>query len=193
MAATHEATTAPVGDEHADGPPQHRGRYLRFGAMIFVSMIVMYGVMFLNTYQLDHVEFSETRFFMTLLMGATMTVIMLGFMWSMHPDRRINIGILAVAAVVFTGALWLVRSQITVDDNAYMRGMIPHHSIAILTSENAQLDDVRVRALADGIIASQCREIAEMKWLIDDINDHGTARSTEDAANRPVPDFPDTC
>lgn len=190
MSPTPETSTAPVSDEHTS---LHRGTYLRLGAMIVVSMIVMYGVMFLNTYQLDHVEFSETRFFMTLLMGATMTAIMLGFMWSMHPDRRINFGILALAAVVFSVALWLVRSQITVDDNAYMRGMIPHHSIAILTSERAQIDDVRVRALADGIIASQCREIAEMKWLIDDIDDHGAARSAEDATTRPVPDFSDAC
>jgi uncharacterized protein (DUF305 family) len=44
--------------------------------------------------------------------------------------------------------------------------MIPHHSIAILTSERATLDDPRVRKLADGIITAQRREIAEMKALL---------------------------
>jgi len=47
--------------------------------------------------------------------------------------------------------------------------MIPHHSIAILTSERARIKDPRVRKLADGIIEAQRREIEEMKTLIDDL------------------------
>jgi uncharacterized protein (DUF305 family) len=50
-----------------------------------------------------------------------------------------------------------------------MKAMIPHHSIAILTSERAHISDPRVRALADEIISSQKREIAEMKALIADL------------------------
>ena len=167
--------------------------YLRFGAMIVTSMVVMFGVMYLNTFQASHVEFSETRFYMTLLMGATMTVVMLAFMWSMYASRRVNVAILAAAAVVFGGGLWLVRSQVAVGDVAYMRGMIPHHSIAVLTSERADIDDLRVRALADDIIAAQCREIAEIQWLIDDIRKHGKSRDAAAAAERPVPEFDDEC
>jgi uncharacterized protein (DUF305 family) len=63
----------------------------------------------------------------------------------------------------------LVRSQATVGDVAWMKAMIPHHSIAILTSERARITDPRVRELADGIIATQRREIAEMEALIADI------------------------
>jgi uncharacterized protein (DUF305 family) len=70
---------------------------------------------------------------------------------------------------VFAVALWLARSQATVDDVSYMRAMIPHHSIAILTSERAGIADARVRKLADGIIESQRREIAEMQSLIRDL------------------------
>lgn len=143
--------------------------YTRFAAMIATSTVVMFGLMYLNTYQLSHVYFSETRAYMALVMGATMAVIMLAFMLKMHDNRRANLAIFAGSAVVFAVALWLVRSQKTVDDVAYMKAMIPHHSIALLTSERAQIKDPRVRKLADGIIATQRKEIAEMQALIQDI------------------------
>lgn len=140
--------------------------YGRFAAMIVTSTVVMFGLMYLNTYALDHVYFSETRAYMALVMGATMAVIMLGFMLAMYTDRRLNLAIALGSAVVFVAALWLVRSQATIGDVAWMRAMIPHHSIAIMTSERAHLTDPRVRKLADGIIESQRREIGEMEALI---------------------------
>jgi uncharacterized protein (DUF305 family) len=143
--------------------------YARFGAMIATSTLAMFGLMYLNTYQIDHVSFSETRTYMALVMGATMAIIMLGFMLGMYSNRRANIAIFACSALVFAGALWLVRSQETVEDVSYMNAMIPHHSIAILTSERAQISDPRVRELADGIIEAQRKEIAEMKALIEDL------------------------
>ena len=134
--------------------------------MIATSTLVMYALMYLNVYRWDHVFLSETRAYMALLMGTAMAVIMLSFMLSMHPDRRVNIGIYAGSALLFVLALWLVRSQRTVEDVSWMRSMIPHHSIAILTSERADISNPRVRALADQIIESQRREIEEMKALI---------------------------
>jgi uncharacterized protein (DUF305 family) len=143
--------------------------YARFGAMIATSTVAMFGLMYLNTYQMDHVVFSETRTYMALVMGSTMAVIMLAFMLKMHDNRRLNIAIFAGSAVLFSLTLWLVRSQATVDDVSYMKAMIPHHSIAILTSERAGIADPRVRKLADEIIAAQRREIAEMQALIADL------------------------
>ncbi|MDQ7956854.1 MAG: DUF305 domain-containing protein [Rhodocyclaceae bacterium] len=143
--------------------------YVRFAVMIGCSTVLMFGLMYLNTYSLDHVFFSETRAYMAVLMGAAMAFVMMGFMWHMHPRRGVNVAILAGSAAVFALALWLVRSQATVADVAWMRAMIPHHSIAILTSERAHLADPRVRRLADGIIATQRREIDEMKGLIRDM------------------------
>lgn len=163
--------------------------YWRFGAMIATSTAVMFALMYLNTYAWDHVRWSETRFFMAFVMGAAMAVIMLGFMLSMYKDARTNIGIVLTSIAVFAGALWLVRSQETVQDQSYMRAMIPHHSIAILTSERSELEDLRVCELAVEIIEAQRREIAEMDWLIDDIANNGPADSVEEAEARPVPDF----
>lgn len=98
-----------------------------------------------------------------------MAIIMLGFMPNMFRNKRLNVGIIVGSIVVFAVALWLVRSQTTIDDVSYMRAMIPHHSIAIMTSERAQISDPRVRELADGIIQSQREEIAEMKSLITEL------------------------
>lgn len=154
--------------------------YIRFGAMIVTATIVMYGLMYLNTYALDHVWFSETRVYMAIIMGATMAVVMLGFMLSMYDRRGVNLAIVAGSIVVFTLALWLVRSQQTVDQVSYMKAMIPHHSIAILTSRRAHIKDPRVRELADGIIVSQEKEIAEMERLIADLERDPTPQNAPD-------------
>lgn len=146
-----------------------QGSYLRFAAMIVTSTLVMLGLMYLNTFQLDHIFWSETRAYMALIMGASMAIVMLTFMLGMYKDKRANIGIYVASIAVFAVALFLVRSQATIQQVSYMRAMIPHHSIAILTSERAEISDPRVRQLADGIIESQRREIAEMKMLIEEL------------------------
>lgn len=140
--------------------------YLRFGAMIATSTIIMFVLMYLNTFAFEHIFFSETRTYMALLMGATMAVIMLGFMLSMYENKSLNAAIFIGAAIAFVLSLYLVRSQVTVGEVSYMKAMIPHHSIAIMTSERANLRDPRVRKLADEIIEAQRREIAEMRFLI---------------------------
>lgn len=144
-------------------------KYSRFGLMILVSTVVMFGLMYLNNYAIDHVYFSETRFYMALVMGASMAAVMLLFMLKMYTNKGANWAILAAAAVVFSGSLWLVRSQSTIEDVAWMKAMIPHHSIAILTSSRAEITDPRVRDLADRIIKAQESEIAEMKQLIQEL------------------------
>lgn len=143
--------------------------YAKFAAMILTSTLIMFGLMYLNTYQIDHVFFSETRSYMALIMGATMAIVMLSFMWHMYSSVMLNFVIYVVSIVIFCLSLWLVRSQTTVDDVSYMKAMIPHHSIAILTSERAQISDPRVRELANEIIESQRQEIDEMKMLIKDL------------------------
>jgi len=180
------------------------GNYWRFMAMVATSTAIMFGLMYLNTYELDHVFWSETRFWMTFVMGGMMMIVMLLFMWGMYKDKTKNFIILGVGALVFAVALWLVRSQSTVNDEEYMSAMIPHHSIAIMTSARAEITDPRVRKLADSIIEAQVKEIAEMKLLLADIEKNGEmgheaplpARTTiltpklmqeaEDAVERPV-------
>lgn len=147
--------------------------YLRFMAMILTSVIMMFVLMYLNTFLVEHTFFSETRAYMAVLMGAVMAFIMLAFMLAMYPSRTTNAAIFAGSIVIFGLSLWLVRSQVTVGDLSYMRAMIPHHSIAIMTSSRAGITDGRVRKLADEIIYAQDKEIAEMRYLIADIESAG--------------------
>lgn len=179
------------GEERDDleSRPQELGSYLRFVAMIATAMVVMYTVTYLNTFQLDHVRWSEERVYMTFLMGSTMAVVMLAFMWGMYRNWKANVGIIVGAALLFGLGLFLVRTETTVQDRSYMSAMIPHHSIAILTSERSEIRDVRVCRLAVGIIEAQRREIAEMDWLIADIGENGLAETAEEADVRPVPEF----
>jgi len=148
--------------------------------MILFSTCVMYGLMYLNTYSASHLTFSQTRLWMATLMGAVMAVIMMCFMWSMYPRTQLNVAILAGSFVIFSVSLWLVRSQQTVDDVSYMSAMIPHHSIAIMTSERAHIRDPRVRELADGIIRAQVKEIGEMEELIQELHEHPTPAGSPD-------------
>ena len=145
--------------------------YARFSAMIVASTATMFVLMYLNTYSMDHIWYSQTRAWMALLMGAAMAVVMLTFMWSMYKDGRIKFAILGASVGVFALSLGFVRSQATIDDVAYMKAMIPHHSIAILTSKRAHIKDTRVRQLADGIVQAQVREIGQMENLIADLEE----------------------
>lgn len=144
-------------------------KYLKFGFMIATSTLVMYAMMFFNVFQLDHIFFSETRVYMAFMMGAAMAIIMLLFMWNMYTNKKANILILLVSLVVFGGSLGLVRSQATIEDSSWLKAMIPHHSIAILTSERAHLSDPRVQELAKKISKAQRDEIKQMKELIEDL------------------------
>ena len=143
--------------------------YTRFFSMIAASTLIMYGLMYLNTFQMDHIFFSQTRAWMAVYMGGIMAIVMLAFMWGMYEGQGTKVGIIAGGALVFAASLYLVRSQDTVDDVAWMKAMIPHHSIAILTSGRANIADPRVQQLADDIIKAQLKEIDEMKALIADL------------------------
>lgn len=180
-------------EENSSPSDQDDGsRYARFIGMIITAMVAMYALTYLNSMELAHVRWSETRVYMTLMMGAAMALIMLAFMLGMHRNWKWNTAILGVSVVLFGAALFLVRSQTTVQDPSFMRAMIPHHSIAILTSERSQTTDVRVCELQVEIIEAQRREIAEMEWLIQDIANNGLATSPDEAARRPVPTFEGT-
>jgi hypothetical protein len=158
----------------------------RFAAMIATSTFIMFFLMYQLVYSFDHATFSVNRLIASLVMGCVMTIVMLGFMWSMYKGMGTKIAILVVAALAGVILLSVNRSQALIGDVNFMNSMIPHHSIAINNARKSSISDPRVRKLADGIIESQIREIAEMKLLIEDIERNGErgtaplpARSTE--------------
>ncbi|MEO5818372.1 MAG: DUF305 domain-containing protein [Gemmatimonadaceae bacterium] len=82
------------------------------------------------------------------------------------------------------------RAQSLIDDTSFMKAMIPHHSIAINSARKADTRDPRVPKLADEIIASQVREIREMKLLLADIDQNGR-RVNDQLPARPAVVTPD--
>jgi hypothetical protein len=191
MASTQE-DRAPAAADQNDGDDHgrmERTAYLRFGAMILTSMVLMYWVMFVGSWELDHVRFSQSRVFMTITMGGTMGLVMLAWMLNMYRNLKGNIAIVVVSVLLLGGGIALDRSQATVGDVSFMRAMIPHHSLAITRSERFGNDDLRVCELAVAISEAQRREILEMDWLIDDIQENGAATTPAEAAERPVPEF----
>ncbi len=96
-----------------------------------------------------------------------MAVIMLLFMLKMYKNKKKNRAILLGSILLFGAALMLLRTQKPIiGDVLWMKAMIPHHSIAILTSERANIKDPEVKKLAEDIIKAQKREIEEMKVMI---------------------------
>jgi hypothetical protein len=177
-------------DDGGGGHPDVQWKtYLRFGAMILTSMVFMYGLMFVGSWELSHVRFSQSRVFMTLTMGGTMGLVMLAWMLHMYRSVKGNIAVVVVSLLVLGLGVVLDRSQATVGDVAFMRGMIPHHSLAITRSERFGVEDVRVCDLAVEISEAQRREIDEMDWLIDDIRENGAATTRAEAQERPVPEY----
>ena len=172
-----------------DASRHARKMYLRFAAMILTAMVVVYGVMFVGSWEWSHVRFSESRVFMALTMGGAMGLVMMGWMLNMYKNAKVNVAIVAASVLLLAGGTFLDRSQATVEDTGFMRSMIPHHSLAITRSERAEIRDVRVCQLAVAISEAQRREIDEMDWLIEDLQRNGLAESVEEAQARPIPRF----
>ncbi|MGB3548513.1 MAG: DUF305 domain-containing protein [Saprospiraceae bacterium] len=140
--------------------------YLKFGLMMATSFVIMYGIMFLNVDVFDHVYLSPTRTYMTFLMIAPMAIVMLLFMWGMYKNKAINYGIIAASILTFVLCFSGLREQTFISDVQWMRAMIPHHSSAIMVSEEAHLTDPEAQKLAREIIIAQKEEIAEMERMI---------------------------
>ncbi len=156
-------------NSHQETNKKKKGKnnYTKFVIMLASSFIAMYITMYLNTYAIDHVYFSLTRFYMACLGIAAMALIMFFVMRKMYQNKKKNRAIILGSILLFVSALGLVRAQKPIiGDVLWMKAMIPHHSIAILTSERADIKDPEVKKLAEEIIEAQRREIAEMKSMI---------------------------
>lgn len=140
--------------------------YLKFSAMMAVSFVIMYAVMFLNADLFEHVMLSTTRTYMTLLMIAPMAISMILFMWGMYENKKANYLILGAAVILFLGTLTMLRNQTFISDIQWMKAMIPHHSSAIMVSQSAHLTDPEAQQLAKDIIEAQKKEIAQMQGMI---------------------------
>lgn len=151
----------------------HKKHYAKFGWMMLTSFVTMYVLMFINMDQFSHFSITLTRIYMATCMIAAMAVIMLLFMLNMYKDKKMNAIILLGSAVIFFGVWAMLRNQVFISDVQWMKGMIPHHSSAIMTSQMANLKDAESKKLAKEIIEAQRREIAEMRKMIYRLENEG--------------------
>lgn len=150
-------------EEHSQ---MKQGSYLRLGMELTLDFVVMYLVMYTMIATLAHFRFNLNNVYMTLMMVAPMTVIMLVSMRSMFPSPRVNVAIGAGALIVFALSFAGMRTQAGVGNAEFLRSMIPHHSGAILMCENASITDPEIKSLCGEIVAAQRKEIAQMEALL---------------------------
>lgn len=137
--------------------------------MAVASFAVMYVLMYAMVDRFSDIFANVNQGYMAALMAAPMVVIELLLMSHMYRNRRANALALAVSAIVGVGAFFAIRQQTIVGDEQFLLSMIPHHSSAVLMCQQAQIRDPEIQRLCfgpNGIVASQEREIAQMKAML---------------------------
>lgn len=150
-------------NEHGD---MKHGHYRGLAIELTLDFVVMYLVMYTMIATLAHFHFNLNNVYMTLMMVAPMTMIMLVSMRSMFPSPRANLAIGAVAVVVFLLAFAGMRTQAGIGNAEFLRSMIPHHSGAILMCEKATITDPEIQTLCRDIVEAQKKEIAQMEAIL---------------------------
>jgi peptidoglycan biosynthesis protein MviN/MurJ (putative lipid II flippase) len=110
-------------------------------------------------YKLDDFYFSLNDLYMTGLMTGWMFL----FMGILQFDKKYFLFGFILTILSF----YLIRSQSFVNEIQYLRGMIPHHSMAILMSKKLQNKPHTIQHLLDQIIQTQEKEIILMKTYLD--------------------------
>ncbi len=146
--------------------PEGMKPYRRLLKALAISYAVMFAVMFSRVDSLAHVYPSLNQVYMTGLMVAPMSIIMLAVMRPMYPNRPLNTLLLLGGAGLTVLFLLLVRTQAGVGNRQFLQSMISHHSAAIYVCREASITDARVAELCRQIIESQEREIRQMKALL---------------------------
>lgn len=141
--------------------------YRNLALSLALNAVVMFVVMYVMIDDLGHFYVNLNNVYMTALMVAPMLIVMLLIMRAMYPNRRLNMGLIAGAVVLFAGFFVLVREQYPVGDVQFLRSMIPHHSGAILMCSQAQITDPEIQTLCAQIIDSQQSEIDQMQAILE--------------------------
>ncbi len=147
-----------------------RHHYVMLGVNLSLSLAVMYFAMFTMIFSWGEFIQNINFFYMALVMWAPMAVVMLLTMKSMYMNSKLNVLLHVAFVAIFLLSLIGIRAQGLVGDRQFVQSMIPHHSGALLMCKEASLKDPELRDLCygpDGIIASQTREIKQMKTILE--------------------------
>ena len=104
--------------------------------------------------------------YMATFMGLFM--VLLEIMMHDHQYSVLSLNWYAILLSLLALFIYLYRNQIAINDKQYLEGMIEHHSMALLTSEEIlnKTDDYNVAKIAKNIIQTQTDEIREMEDLL---------------------------
>ena len=159
------------GQEHASTSPEMaRKHYRMLGINLIVSLIIMYLLMFSMIWSFSDFFNNNNMLYMAVTMAAPMGFLMLLMMPMMYPDKRLNMILYALFALLLVGVFWGIRAQALVNDEQFVRAMIPHHSGAITMCNRASIKDAEIRHICfkpNGIVESQTREIAQMNAILE--------------------------
>lgn len=144
----------------------HKNPYGRLFLMTVISFAVMYGLMFAMVDAWPNVVHNLNTFYMAGLMATSMIVVELAVMRQMYQDRKHNLLLYGIGALLLLGFWYAIRAQVAVGDKQFLQSMIPHHSGAILMCNEASIEDPEVKELCRAIVESQEVEIAQMKAIL---------------------------
>ena len=140
--------------------------YGRFGIMIALSFIAMYGLMYAMVDSFANVLSSLNQVYMAALMMAPMAILEIALMGQMYPHKRRNALIIGASVIVLIGSWTMIRHQIAIDDRQFVRSMIPHHAGALLMCKESELEDPELKDLCQNILSGQEAEIDQMKAIL---------------------------
>ena len=141
----------------------HGAPYKTLAIMLVLNTLIMFEMIA----QASDFVVNLNMAYMALTMAAPMAILEIAMMGGMYPNRRANLMIGGVAALVLIGSFLAIRTQAAIGDSQFLRSMIPHHSGAVLMCKEATISDPEIKALCVGIIQSQEAEIAQMKALLE--------------------------
>lgn len=175
----HDGTNTPASAAgHAGHKPEHGNEkhpgdggsakmYLKFGAILLVSLGLMWVLSMSMVRSIDHFYFNLSNFWMALLMVAAMAIVMLIGMWAMFKSTKTNIALLVGFAVLAVGVFALGRTETFVGNEQFLESMIPHHSRAILVCEESNITNPEIIELCETIVKTQQEEISQMESILD--------------------------
>lgn len=144
--------------------------YTRFGVMIALSFVAMYIFMYAMVDVFANVFPNTNQFYMAGLMTAPMVVFELLLMGMMYPNKKLNMGIIALSIVALL-FFWVgIRQQVGINDEQFLKSMIPHHAGAILMCAKAKITDPEIQQLCQSIITGQQEEIDQMRAILERID-----------------------
>lgn len=143
-----------------------------FWIMMALSLLIMYAAMFTMIDGWGDFRNNLNMLYMTLTMWAPMGIIMLLAMRSMYANKKANVAMLVVFALLAVGSFTATRTQAATDDQQFIKSMIPHHSGAILMCREASLTDPELTALCEDITTGQRSEIEQMEQIQERLNNN---------------------